>query len=77
MPRYDVKCRKCLAICEISKKMSDPMPPCADCGGHLDVYFSGASLPATHFSGGGWAADNYSTVRKPQTVNQLLDRSSK
>jgi hypothetical protein len=76
VPRYDVKCRKCFTVCEISKKMSDPMPLC-ECGGQQDVYFSGAALPATHFTGGGWAADNYATVRKQQTVNQLLDKASK
>jgi putative FmdB family regulatory protein len=75
VPTYDFKCQKCGQVSEGFKRMSDPCPPC-ECGGETTVHFGGAA-PKAHFAGGGWAADNYSTVRKRQTVGQMLDRSSR
>ena len=92
MPRYDFKCESCGHVFEAVKKMSEPNPPCPNvveepfletghtvalqCHGQTHVHFT--SVPQAHFQGGGWAKDNYSSSgKKPLTVNQMLDRSSK
>ena len=77
MPKYDFKCATCGHIFEDSKKMADPCPACPKegCGGTTQVHFGG-SAPGAHFAGGGWAADNYASVKKQLTVNQMLDRNS-
>lgn len=75
MPRYDFKCAKCDEVFEATKKMSEPCPACTKCGGETRVHFGGSS-PSAHFTGGGWAKDNYASVKKQLTVNQMLDRNS-
>jgi putative FmdB family regulatory protein len=77
MPKYDFRCQQCGHTFEAEKRMSDPCPPCSQCGEQTTVYFGGGGSPKAHFTGGGWAADNYATVNKPLTVNQILDRNSK
>lgn len=74
MPRYDFRCRDCGSVFEQDKKMVDPNPACATCGGETDVAF--LAPPKAHFTGGGWAADNYSSPKKSLTVNQMIDRGS-
>ena len=76
MPSYDFKCRDCGKVFEGRKRMSDPCPPCAACGGETQVSFAGGAAGAVQFKGGGCAADGYASVSKPLTVNQMLDRNS-
>ena len=74
MPTYDFRCRTCRSVFERQQKMSDANPAC-ECGGETEKMFT--SPPKAHFQGGGWAADNYASVKPQMTVNQMIDRGSK
>lgn len=74
MPTYDFKCKTCGKVFEASKRMSEPNVPC-ECGGATDVHY--ARVPPAHFQGGGWAKDNYASVKPSMTVNQMIDRGGK
>ena len=87
MPTYDFKCRECGHVFEKFQGMNDPNPPCCKvegdpvmgevvmCGGATDKAF--LRVPPAHFQGGGWAKDNYASVKPQMTVNQMIDRGSK
>lgn len=74
MPTYDYKCCTCGHRWEGVAKMNDPRPPCEKCGGESEKVFGAVKA---HFKGGGWAADNYSSIKPPMTVNQMLDKGGK
>jgi len=89
MPLYDLKCRKCGHVFEVRQGMNEPNAPCErvekhdgcmpagelKCGGDTDKVF--LAPPPAHFQGGGWAKDNYASVKPQMTVNQMVDRGSK
>lgn len=91
MPLYDLKCRKCGHVFEKQQGMNDPNALCekvlgegyagcvpmgeVKCGGETDKVYT--SPPRAHFQGGGWAKDNYASVKPQMTVNQMIDRSTK
>ena len=74
MPAYDFRCRACGAVFEKTQSMDDANPAC-ECGGATDKAY--LAPPKAHFQGGGWAKDNYASVKPQMTVNQMIDRGSK
>ena len=56
MPIYEYQCPSCGHDFENIHKVSDPAPPCPECGGGVEKKIS---LAAFHLKGSGWYADAY------------------
>jgi putative FmdB family regulatory protein len=57
MPIYEYSCASCGHDFETIHKVSEPAPPCPECGGGVEKRIS---LAAFHLKGSGWYADAYS-----------------
>jgi len=53
MAAYDTRCKDCGALAEIKKPIDDPLPPCPECGGVLEVVIH---VVPFHRVGDGWGA---------------------
>lgn len=63
---YEVKCTECGEIYEVSHRMSEDHPPCKECGGKLNTYFSRA--PKFILKGDNWAGKDANEDYKIESV---------
>lgn len=63
MPIYEFVCESCGRLAEVMQKLSDPAPPCPECGqGRMARTVSRTSF---QLKGGGWYADLYASKKEP------------
>jgi putative FmdB family regulatory protein len=67
VPIYEFVCESCGRLAEVMQKVSDPPPPCPECGdGRMARMVSRTSFK---LKGGGWYADLYgSPGEKPKAA---------
>ena len=68
MPTYDLKCKECGHKFTDVHKMSEPHPPCPECGKEVGADFSGG-MPAFSFKGGGWASKD---IKEDRSLEKVL-----
>lgn len=56
MPLYEFQCKECKHVFERMQKVSDPEPPCPQCGSAVEQLIS---PPAVQFKGSGWYVTDY------------------
>ena len=62
MPIYEFVCESCGRLAEVMQKLSDPAPPCPECGqGRMARTVSRTSF---QLKGGGWYADLYASKKE-------------
>lgn len=62
MPIYEYKCDECSSVYEELVRLSDPSPPCPDCGNeNVERLISQTSF---QLKGNGWYATDYKNPQK-------------
>ena len=62
MPIYEFVCESCGRVAEVMQKVSDPAPPCPECGqGRMARLVSRTSF---QLKGGGWYSDLYASKKE-------------
>ncbi|PIR48529.1 hypothetical protein COU80_02345 [Candidatus Peregrinibacteria bacterium CG10_big_fil_rev_8_21_14_0_10_55_24] len=68
MPRFDFRCRKCLAICEGTIPFgSQECPPCPRCNGPTDRLIA---PPVIHFKGNGFYKTDSAPAKKDERKSE-------
>lgn len=68
MPTYNLLCKECDHEFEFVRKMSEPNPPCEECGANMVITLV-KSAPLTVMKGSGWASKEIKDDRAGE--NQL------
>ena len=69
MPTYDVKCKECDLIYEISHRITENHPPCKECGSLVQTHI--LSPPGISFKGAGWTPKYHGN----DTTARIRDRT--